>query len=48
MQFGIGADYKIWNNIYVGADARYHLTTQNLDGVNTDGVTAGGYLGLGF
>ncbi len=48
MQFGLGADYKIWNNIYVGADARYHLTTQNLDGINTDGVTAGGYLGLGF
>ncbi|TRW91300.1 porin family protein [Candidatus Methylobacter oryzae] len=48
MQFGLGADYKIWNNIYVGADARYHLTTQNTDGVNTDGVTAGGYLGLGF
>lgn len=48
MQFGLGADYKIWNNIYVGADASYHLTTQNTDGVNTDGVTAGGYLGLGF
>lgn len=48
MQFGAGADYKIWKNLYVGADARYHLTTGNLDGVNTDGVTAGGYLGIGF
>lgn len=48
MQFGLGADYKIWKDLYVGADARYHLTTQNLDGVNTDGVTAGGYLGIGF
>ena len=48
MQFGAGADYKIWKDLYVGADARYHLTTGNLDGVRTDGVTAGGYLGIGF
>jgi uncharacterized small protein (DUF1192 family) len=48
MQFGLGADYNIWKSLYVGADARYHLTTGNLDGINTDGVTAGGYLGLGF
>lgn len=48
MQFGFGADYKIWNNIYVGADARYHYTADDVDGVRTDGVTAGGYLGLGF
>lgn len=48
MMFGFGADYKVWNNIYVGADARYHYTPGNVDGVNTDGVTAGGYLGIGF
>ena len=48
MHFGAGADYKIWNNIYVGADARYHYSTDDIDGVRTDGVTAGGYLGLGF
>ena len=48
IQFGAGADYKIWKDIYVGADARYHYTADNDDGVNTDGVTAGGYLGLGF
>lgn len=46
--FGVGADYKIWKDVYVGADTRYHYSTGNLDGVNTDGVTAGGYLGLGF
>ncbi len=45
---GLGADYKIWKDIYVGSDVRYHYTTGRLDGVNTDGVTAGGYLGLGF
>lgn len=48
MMFGLGADYKVWNNIYVGVDARYHYTPRSIDGVNTDGVTAGGYLGLGF
>ncbi|TAK63631.1 MAG: porin family protein [Methylobacter sp.] len=48
MQFGLGADYRIWKDIFVGADARYHLTTGNIDGVRTDGVTAGGYIGLGF
>jgi hypothetical protein len=48
MQFGLGADYRVWKDIFIGADARYHLTTGNLDGINTDGVTAGGYIGLGF
>lgn len=48
MQFGAGADYKIWKDLYVGADARYHLSLDNVDGVRTDGVTAGGYLGIGF
>ncbi len=48
MMFGAGADYKIWKDIYVGADARYHYSADNIDGVNTDGVSAGGYLGLGF
>lgn len=48
IMFGGGADYKIWKDLYVGADARYHLTGGAADGVNTDGFTAGGYLGIGF
>lgn len=48
MQFGAGADYKIWKDLYVGADARYHYSADDIDGVRTDGVTAGGYLGIGF
>jgi len=48
MVFGAGADYKIWKDLYVGADARYHYSADNVDGVSTDGVTAGGYLGIGF
>jgi hypothetical protein len=48
MQFGLGADYKIWKDIYVGADARYHQSLGSTDGVRINGVTAGGYIGLGF
>jgi outer membrane murein-binding lipoprotein Lpp len=48
MQFGFGADYKVWKDIYVGADARYHYAPSKVDGVDTNGFTAGGYLGLGF
>lgn len=48
MMFGAGADYKVWKNIYVGADARYNLSFGDADGVDTDGFEAGGYLGIGF
>jgi outer membrane murein-binding lipoprotein Lpp len=48
MQFGLGADYKIWKDLYVGADARYHQQLGSVDGVRTNGLTAGGYLGIGF
>ncbi len=48
IQFGAGADYNIWRNLYVGADVRYNWALNKLDGVNTNGLTAGGYLGIGF
>ncbi len=48
MQFGTGAEYALWKAIKVGADVRYNLTGRSVDGVNTDGMTAGGYLGIGF
>jgi hypothetical protein len=48
VQFAVGADYKIWQDIYAGADFRYHLTSNATDGVNLDGMTAGGYVSLGF
>lgn len=35
MQFGIGADYRIWKDLYVGADARYHQALGRMDGVDT-------------
>lgn len=48
VQFGAGAEYRIWKAIHVGTDVRYNLTGRSVDGVNTDGLTAGGYLGIGF
>lgn len=48
IMFGAGADYRVWKDIFVGVDGRYHLTGGAADGVNTDGFTAGGYLGIGF
>lgn len=48
IMFGGGVDYRLWKDIFVGVDARYHLTGGAADGVNTDGYTAGGYLGIGF
>ena len=48
MQFGTGAEYAIWKAIKLGVDVRYNLTGRSLDGVNTNGLTAGGYLGIGF
>jgi opacity protein-like surface antigen len=50
VQFGAGAEYNVWKNLVVGADARYHYTfnKQVLSGVNTNGLTAGGYLGFKF
>lgn len=48
LMFGAGADYRIWKDIFLGADARYHLTASDADGVDTDGFTAGGYVGIGF
>lgn len=48
IHFGAGADYNIWRNLYVGADVRYNWALNKLDGTNTNGLTAGGYLGIGF
>jgi len=48
VMFGGGAEYRIWKEIYAGIDARYHITGGKKDGINVDGLTAGGYLGFGF
>ena len=48
MHFGAGMDYRVWQNIFVGADVRYNLTFRSLDGVNLNGMTTGAYVGFGF
>jgi len=48
VMFAGGLDYRLWKDIFVGVDARYHLTGGDADGVNTNGLTAGGYVGIGF
>lgn len=48
VMFGAGVDYNIWKDFYIGIDGRYQLTAGKADGVRVDGMTAGGYLGIGF
>lgn len=48
VMFGVGADYNVWKEIFIGADARYQLAGGKLDGVNVSGLTVGGYVGIGF
>jgi opacity protein-like surface antigen len=48
MHFGTGVDYNIWKSLYLGADVRYNLAVNSLDGTNVNGLTAGGSLGFGF
>jgi hypothetical protein len=48
MQFGGGAEYDIFRGIVLGTDVRYHYATSTIDGVATNGVSAGGYVGFKF
>ncbi len=48
VMFAAGADYKLWKNMVLGVDARYHLMGGHLDGLRLSGLTLGGYLGIGF
>lgn len=56
VQFAVGADYNLWENVYLGVDARYHLTGDELDFRSNNGLleteidrySAGAYLGFGF
>lgn len=48
VQFGAGVDYNIWKDFFIGIEGRYHLTAGRTDNVNLSGMTAGGYVGIGF
>lgn len=47
VQFGAGAEYRIWKELWLGVDARYHLAANQTNTVNNYG-TVGAYLGIGF
>lgn len=48
VMFGAGAEYLVWRDFVIGADARYQLTAGSLDGAKFGGMTVGGYVGIGF
>jgi hypothetical protein len=47
VQFGAGAEYRIWKELWLGMDARYHLASGATNTVNNYG-TVGAYVGIGF
>jgi hypothetical protein len=48
VMFGAGLEYDLWRGIKVGIDGRYHLVSDELDGLKIDHYTLGGYVGIGF
>jgi hypothetical protein len=47
VQFGSGAEYRIWKELWLGVDARYHLASNQTNSVNNYG-TVGSYVAIGF
>lgn len=47
VQFGAGAEYRIWKELWLGVDGRYHLASNQTNSVNNFG-TVGAYAGIGF
>lgn len=47
VQFGAGTEYRIWKELWLGVDGRYHLASGATNTVNNYG-TVGGYVAIGF
>lgn len=47
VQFGAGAEYRIWKELWLGVDARYHVASNQTNTVNNFG-TIGPYVAIGF
>ena len=47
VQFGAGAEYRIWKELWLGMDGRFHLASNQTNTVNNFG-TVGTYVGIGF
>lgn len=48
VHFGAGVDWNFYKDFFIGIDGRYNVTAGKMDGVRIDGMTAGGYIGVGF
>lgn len=46
-QFGVGAEFRVWKELWLGVDGRYHLASGATNTVNNYG-TAGVYVAIGF
>jgi opacity protein-like surface antigen len=47
VQFGAGLEYRIWKELWLGVDGRYHLASNQTNTVNNFG-TIGSYVAIGF
>jgi hypothetical protein len=47
VQFGTGAEYRVWKELWLGVDGRYHLASNQTNSVNNYG-TVGAYVAIGF
>jgi len=47
VQFGTGAEYRIWKELWLGVDGRFHLASNQTNSVNNFG-TVGTYVAIGF
>ncbi|MDH5640625.1 MAG: hypothetical protein OEY28_04980 [Nitrospira sp.] len=47
VQFGGGAEYRVWKEVWLGVDSRYHQASNQTNTVNNF-WTAGLFVGLGF
>ncbi len=47
VQFGTGAEYRIWKELWLGVDGRYHVASNQTNTVNNYG-TVGAYVAIGF
>jgi len=47
VQFGGGFEYRVWKEVWLGLDSRYHQASNQTNTVNHF-WTAGGFVGLGF
>jgi hypothetical protein len=46
-QFGTGVEYRIWKELWLGADGRYHVVRYHINTVNNC-VTVGAHVVIGF